>query len=551
LIVFLAGVIRFYQLDKMPVSLYWDEAAIGYNAYSIALTGKDEYGTAHPLLFRSYDDYKASGYIYLTALTIPLFGLNEFSVRFWSAFLGTITVLLAYFLSIEVITLGVSVKKQNTVQALLDKQKKYFGVLVSFLLAISPWHIQFSRVGFEANVALFLVVLGSFYLLKNVQKLGKSLVLSALSFAISFYFYRNTYVFVPVFLFVSVVIFRKNLRSQLKNRNLWISIIVFLAIFIPFFPKMISNEGLVRAKQTSVFTTTYDELMQASITRQKLGDPKWAQIIFNRRAVYAEKIITNYFSHFTPQFLFIEGDSNARHRTLGFGQMYLWEAPFLLAGIYVLWKLSKKIRYFVVFWILTAPLPASVSLPDPHALRSLNMLPMPQILVGLGIIYVFGKIQPKWRSISIGLLAIIVTMFFIRYVQAYESTVIVIADSWADGYKQLTQYIFKNENKYDKIVITGHYWQPYEYFLFYKKYDPQKFQATGSKRAFDKYVFGGTSWDQGTELDNLNLAKFAGSKNILIAFSPKEYESQKKNVIKIADIYDHRGVAVFIMAKIK
>ena len=101
-ILILGGFLRFYKIDQVPVSLYWDETASAYNAYSIALTGKDEYGTSFPLLFRSFDDYKAPGNIYLTSLAVRLFGLNEFSARFTSAFLGTVSILITYLLISEI-----------------------------------------------------------------------------------------------------------------------------------------------------------------------------------------------------------------------------------------------------------------------------------------------------------------------------------------------------------------------------------------------------------------------------------------------------------------
>lgn len=54
-ILLLAIVLRFYKLASFPVSLYWDEAAIGYDAFSIAKTGHDQYGKKFPLLFQSFN----------------------------------------------------------------------------------------------------------------------------------------------------------------------------------------------------------------------------------------------------------------------------------------------------------------------------------------------------------------------------------------------------------------------------------------------------------------------------------------------------------------
>ena len=103
-IVVFAAAIRFYQISSLPVSLYWDEVSTGYNAYSIATTGKDEFGISMPLLFKAFNDYKMPVNIYLSALPIKLFGLNELSVRFTSAFFGTLTVLITFFLVKEIFT---------------------------------------------------------------------------------------------------------------------------------------------------------------------------------------------------------------------------------------------------------------------------------------------------------------------------------------------------------------------------------------------------------------------------------------------------------------
>jgi 4-amino-4-deoxy-L-arabinose transferase-like glycosyltransferase len=97
LVILLATAYRFYSLSSLPVSPYWDEVSIGYNAYSIGVNGKDEYGVTMPLLFKAYSDYKLPIYIYLSVIPIKILGLSEFSVRFASAFFGVLTVGLTFF----------------------------------------------------------------------------------------------------------------------------------------------------------------------------------------------------------------------------------------------------------------------------------------------------------------------------------------------------------------------------------------------------------------------------------------------------------------------
>jgi len=77
LIIILAAVLRLYNISNNPPALSWDEAAIGWNAKSIFHTRRDEWGTRLPLTFRSFGDYKAPVYIYLTAPLVGFLALTK------------------------------------------------------------------------------------------------------------------------------------------------------------------------------------------------------------------------------------------------------------------------------------------------------------------------------------------------------------------------------------------------------------------------------------------------------------------------------------------
>src|SRR3990167_2712527 len=97
LIIALAFALRFWRLDSYP-ALNADEAAIGYNAYSLIQTGKDEHGNPWPIHFQSFNDYKPGFYFYLVVPFVKLLGLNEWSVRIPNALLGVATVYILYLL---------------------------------------------------------------------------------------------------------------------------------------------------------------------------------------------------------------------------------------------------------------------------------------------------------------------------------------------------------------------------------------------------------------------------------------------------------------------
>src|SRR3972149_11228470 len=97
-ILILSSILRLYQLGNVPISLEWDEVAIGYDAFSILKTGRDQFGQLLPLTFRSLDDYKPPIYEYTAIFPIFLFGLNSFAVRLPSAIFGILSVLSVFWL---------------------------------------------------------------------------------------------------------------------------------------------------------------------------------------------------------------------------------------------------------------------------------------------------------------------------------------------------------------------------------------------------------------------------------------------------------------------
>src|SRR3989344_2786651 len=209
---------RFYKLSQHPVSLSMDEVSIGYNAYSILKTGRDEWGQSFPLAFRSVGDYKPPVNIYLTVPSIAFIGLTEFAVRAPVALLGSLSVIVFIFL-------------------LKELEVKRIGYLFGgFWLAIVAWHIHFSRGSFEAVTALFFILLGVLWFLICIRK--KSLIYFSFSlalFALSLWAYHAERLFTPFFLLFLLFIYRKDLGFLVKKKEkLFISLIPFIVLIIPF-----------------------------------------------------------------------------------------------------------------------------------------------------------------------------------------------------------------------------------------------------------------------------------------------------------------------------
>ncbi|MBI3984692.1 MAG: glycosyltransferase family 39 protein, partial [Candidatus Levybacteria bacterium] len=201
-IIVIAAVLRIYQLGNVPPSPDWDEVALGYDAYSIMQTGKDEFGKFLPVVLRSFDDYKPALYAYLIIPAISLFDLSVFAVRFPSAVFGVISVIAVFFLTREIFE--------------KHKYRDYISLVSAFLMAISPWSLQFSRVGFESNVAGSFNILTVLFFVKAIKK-PWLFILSAVFAGLSIYIYQSEKVFTPLLVITLLLIFRKEIFALSKK----------------------------------------------------------------------------------------------------------------------------------------------------------------------------------------------------------------------------------------------------------------------------------------------------------------------------------------------
>jgi len=530
LIILTAGFLRLFQLGSVPPSPDWDEAALGYNAYSILKTGKDEYGTFLPLSIRSFDDYKPPLYTYLTIPSVALFGLSTWSIRLPSAIMGLLAVIGTYFLVKELFGCGLRLpagkagvagsKKESTRHSSLATFE-HLPFISSFLLAISPWHIQFSRIAFEANIGITINIWAVTCFLIGLRK-KTFLLLSAFLFGLGLYAYHSERIFIPLLVLLLSFIWRKEL-FVIKNRTtVMIGIIIGLITIAPLLPVVFNKTALMRLEGTSSFSNTMD-LLSRNIP--KIEDDKSRRDIIgealdNRRIVFLKTIIGGYLSHFSFKWLFLTGD-NPRHHAPDMGLLYLWELPFLLLGIYMLAKNSGKLAYFIFGWMLISPVAAAPTSGLPHAIRTLVFLPTFQIVTALGIIFITFYIkelrESKKRLISRALLFIFfcfgVFNIFYYCVQYFFVMNREYSQHWQYGYKEAVAYTESIKDKYKKVVVSTGLEQSYMFYLFYTTYDPVRYLEGGGTKsgsfaergnAFDKYEFRPLHW-QSEEFDGNTL----------------------------------------------
>ena len=540
-IIILAIFLRFFGLDKFPPSLFSDEVDLGYQAYSLLKTGKDYNGNLLPISFQSFADFRAPLYIYTVVPLVAILGLNEWAVRLPAAFFGILAVYGIYFL---VRTLGFGA---------------WVGMISSFLLAISPWHLQYSRVGFEVTLMLSLLILGTACFISGLKN-RSLLLISTVLFALTLYSYSTAKLFVPIFVIGLIIIFAKELfKLSLKFKILLI--FFFLLIATPMISDTIIGKGLFRFSYTSIFADStipkeIDILRGIDSKKETVELGQKSNLIskFSHNKIFSlgEVFLKNYLSAFSTNFLFINGDHIGRHSVGKMGEFYLVEIITFLAGVFWLVKFGKGIqKKLFASWLLLAPIPSSLTVGGgDHATRLILMLPPLIMISALGFYNLWSYL---WRENFKKALFVLLIIFFtvnlyFYFHQYYIHHPIEQERLWHYGFKQA---ILKTENlqpDYEKILFTPTTEPPLIFVLFWTRYDPLQFQGKGFVENLGKYSF----LPLGSDLNAEDLERSL-DKNTLVVANRKDVgvdlRREKIEGVKPLDIikYPSGEVAFYIL----
>ena len=275
LIFLISFFLRAYKVTNNP-PLLWDEAGLGYNAYSILETGKDEYGKSFPLIFKSFGDYKPGLYIYLAIPFVKIFGLNELSIRLPSIILGSLIPILLYLLIIT-----------------FDKNKYKLAMIIAWVTCFNPYNIHYSRGAWETNIITFEIILLCLLFLR------KKYLASAVFLGLSLYTYQSGKL---VGLLVILILFIIKKFELLKPKF----IIPIFVLALPIAFGLLFSKDTNRLKVVSLFSYPRSaEEKQLIIAESSQTN---YQIFHNQIVYFKRNFLLRYFNHFSPEFLAIKGD---------------------------------------------------------------------------------------------------------------------------------------------------------------------------------------------------------------------------------------------------
>jgi len=477
LILFVSTLFRLWGLGKIPEGFHADEAAFGYNAYSLLKTGKDEYGKVIPLVLRSFDDYKGAIYSYLTVPFVALFGLNEFSVRLPTAIAGILIVLVS-----AVLTLALT---QNVLLSLLT------AAIVSF----SPSSLLLSRVQSDPLVAVLFIFIGWYCIGKYTSSKKYIWAVGGLGFwFISCFTYASPRALLLGFI---PLLFGYYYPRLDVNRKL-VFILIYITILLTSIYLLFGFSGS-RYGQINIFSSQDVQLpLNEQIREDGVAGSTIAltRTYHNKIVDYGRYIIHNYADYFGFDFLFYQAYQPEREKIPNIGFMYFIDLPFFFIGLYQILKFKRRWGFFILGWLFFTPLALAVfgqETPNIHRYY-FSILPG-SIMVAFGIIQCIKFTYKKIRLFVIFGIIILYSMnvsYFIHELFIHQPLHAPYYRGFA--YKEMVRSLQNIYHNYDKIIITKTNSSPYIYILFYTGYNPKRYQQLGSPRdydykGFDKYIF--------------------------------------------------------------
>lgn len=525
--------LRISWLEISPHTVGFDEAALGYNAYSLLKTGKDEHGRGYSISLASFNDYKPALYAYLSMPFIKYMGLNQTSTRIVSGLAGTLTLLLIFIISYYFFS-------RNLMMA-------FFSLLIA---AIQPWNLHYSRTAFESNLCTTFFTAGVLLILihrlqgdvsrrrsaeggvaqprmKNplASVLGeasinrgiKSELAAVFFFTLSMFSYHQARLAAPIFLLFYYLIkisSKKRFKFSLnKLIKLGIPLIILLIITLPIWLNLKEGLILTRLRQESALKRLYPYSPPELVNSQNI----W--LTFPAHPLYY--LLANFVGHFFASFSPINLGLRVFHwvrsspQNIATFSMIGWgECLFFLIGLFYLIKhWQKRNNMIFLAWIISGITPTIVTWNWFHPLRSLAIYPAITIICVLGMVIVLKLMPRPMRIIALTGFTILFLMQASYVINnelvynVYESH----GEYQPGGFKEGVPELAKIQEDYDKVIIETPHAQGYIFFLFYQSFPPEILQQFAKYRKlpgtegdlsfnFYKYEFRKIYWPEDRKL---------------------------------------------------
>lgn len=414
---FSLGVIR---LASVPSGFYVDEAAIGYNAWSVVKTGRDEYGKSFPVFLKSWNSYTPALALYPIGALLFFVGPDIWSLR----------------IATVIWTALISVAGAIVVYRLMPIPRRVHLVLAGLLFSLCPALVLFGRGFYEAIFGLLLLLLG-------ISKIQKNEVFGVFLLSLATYAYHSERVI--VYLLMSFVIGKLLLSRSFKI--LTIALIIFFITQIPQLYLTFLSSG---SAQNIAGKSWISEIGSPG---HGLG---WA----------TEKFLANFSAYYSPMNIFSKPDPDLQRSLPELSMFYPWLVVPYLTGLF--WALRNYRNKWYWWLLLVFPVPAALTRDPFSTLRGIQIILPIVFLLTVGV-EVFLK-RNKYLSV------LFVGLMVLSLGQLYRSMFVLLPyerfSAWTGGYMQA----FTKADSYNVPVLVDSDKPVYILYLFQNSIDPVSVQ---------------------------------------------------------------------------
>ncbi len=461
--------LRFWRLGSLPEIMHRDEAAIGYNAFAIAETGRDERGQPWPINFKSFGDYKLPGMIYTVMATIKFFGLNATAVRLPTATASVLSLLAVYWLSRE---MGWS---------------KRTSLIAMGLLTLSFFHIAQSRNAYEPMVGLLFSLSGWASWLAGNRN-WRWYLLALLFFFVGTLFYNLPFLLLPMLFVISWIITNPPISSRnLLTMATKIWPIVGLVTLVVVLSLLFQSSNLGKSNITIFKSDEIIKMAENSVHASLVGGvpSRISRLINGTGFISTVQFFKGYFEVFNPVYIFFTGDANLWHnlRSIGLGNNNpIMIIPFLM-GIYVLIKngAKKQVKLLAIYLGLS-PIISALTINSPVTNRLMDFNTAVVLVAAVGTSELIAKYwhskQIFNRLIILSIVTLYCGFFFLFGLRYYFSYNQLMPREWNPGLNEMISFVRVNQSKYDWIYITPDLDLGYIHLAFHLPFIPADFQKS-------------------------------------------------------------------------
>lgn len=376
----LGSFIIFFRFNSIPKTLTFDEIEFAKLALSLDKGGYVPYSplaTGHATL-----------YFYVLLLSMKLFGISSFGLRFPSALFGVLSAIVFYFVLLK------SMKKTDISHSpLLYVFLPFVG---TFLLITTRWYFNFARFGFEGTFVLLLELISLLFFLHYLDHREKKwLIPSGLFAGLAYNSYQPGRLF---FVLILVMLFLFILERSKKRLDFSFftkqSVQIFLAFLIPFIIIIIPlSVYLSQHRDVRIYQQLYPANNEMSVGEKFQ--------FFSRNVVST----TLMFS--------VKGDVNGRHNYPNKAALNpIISTLFIMGLLLSLFHLKNRMNQLYLLYFSIAVFPTLFTYPweNPNMLRTFTCLPaliyFSTYAIGKAYQYLEEKYHIRYNVIIIGILIV-------------------------------------------------------------------------------------------------------------------------------------------------